>query len=91
MSGLGIGDLHSTVIMEEGNIFIKPNATPQKFKTIVNGQIVSEKVQLKHGDKVLFGNNNLFVILFPGGDIGDQDLDYESCMKKMMSNQIGFL
>jgi hypothetical protein len=58
---------------------------------VVNGELVTERRQLKHGDKVLFGNNNLFVLVFPGNELDNSDLDYQGCMKMMMSNQLGYL
>lgn len=69
VSGLGVGDLHAFLQLNQGNVVLR--VTGDKNKTVVNGEIVWGEKILKHGDKVLFGNNNLFVLLFPGEDVGN--------------------
>ena len=34
-------------------------------RTCVNGQVVTERTQLRHGDRILWGNNHFFRINCP--------------------------
>ena len=35
------------------------------FRTCVNGQVVTDRTQLRHGDRILWGNNHFFRINCP--------------------------
>jgi len=41
---------------------------------------------LNHGDKILFGNSNLFVLICPGQEITDEMRDFESIMAIMVQD-----
>ena len=55
---------------------------------MLNGEIVDSKVQLAHGDKILFGNHNLYTIIFPGEEVTEEMQDYEEIMKFMNKDAI---
>ncbi|XP_039255213.2 kinesin-like protein KIF13A isoform X1 [Styela clava] len=63
LSGLGILDFHCHVeITNEGGVFI----TPMKdARTCINGQIINSRTNLRHGDRILWGNNHFFRINIP--------------------------
>ena len=44
-----------------------------------------------HGDRVLFGNNNLYIIIFPGMEVLPEWLDYEDAMKEIIKEQLDAL
>lgn len=82
MGGLGIGEDHCVLSLSGEKVTLKAN---KKFKTIVNGQLITSTTPLSHGDLILFGSNNLYILLFPQWEM-DFDLDYQSCIKKIMQN-----
>ena len=47
-------------------------------------------MNLNHGDKVLFGKN-LFVVIFPGENVQEDELNYEECMKSMFKDQLSVI
>lgn len=63
LSGLGILDVHCSMeITNEGKVSI----TPMKgARTCVNGRLVYSQTALKHGDRILWGNNHFFRINIP--------------------------
>ena len=40
----------------------------------VNGQVVEEKMEIKHLDRIVLGNANTFKLVIPGEKGGDGDL-----------------
>lgn len=82
LGGLGIGQDHCTLTLTGEKVVLKAN---KKYKTIVNGQLITQQTNLNHGDLVLFGSNNLYVMIFPSWEM-EFDLDYQTCMKKQMQN-----
>lgn len=63
------------------------------FRTRVNGQIVTSKTQLKHGSRLLFGNNHLYRLSCPrrGGASFDEEepvMNYEQAMKEISVNEM---
>jgi len=69
IGGLGIAKTHSKISFtadEPDGLRLSPNKdNPQKYKTNLNGSLVTERVPLKHGDYILFGNSNLYVVCYP--------------------------
>ena len=65
---------------------LKPNADPETNKTYLNGKLVTDEVE--HGDRVLFGNNQLYIIVKPPQDVDKGLLDYEDAMKEILDDQI---
>jgi len=57
----------------------------------VNGVSVTEKVQVKHGGRILLGNNHLYRLSCPHtvGQNGENELmDYEQAMKEISINEL---
>jgi pSer/pThr/pTyr-binding forkhead associated (FHA) protein len=60
-----------------------PNADDAtKFKTFVNGQLITEPTMIKHGDRVLFGNHNYFIFCDPKIN-AEENYDWETAMKEV--------
>ncbi len=59
VSGLGITDEHAHIEFSEYDsaLELTPNDDPVNNKTYLNGNLVTEKTNLRNGDIVLFGNN----------------------------------
>lgn len=91
IGGTGIAQKHCGIQYDKSSkvVSLIPNdEDPQKFKTVLNGEMVDSKVQLAHGDKILFGNHNLFTIIFPGEEVSEDMQDYEEIMKFMNKDAI---
>lgn len=56
----------------------------------MNGCAVTEKSPLRHGARILLGNNHLFRLSCPGGQQreGDEPMDYEQAMKEISLNEL---
>lgn len=57
----------------------------------MNGVSVAEKVQVKHGGRILLGNNHLYRLSCPHtvGQNGENELmDYEQAMKEISINEL---
>lgn len=60
-------------------------------RTLVNGVSVTERVQVKHGGRILLGNNHLYRLSCPatGGQSRENELmDYEQAMKEISINEL---
>jgi pSer/pThr/pTyr-binding forkhead associated (FHA) protein len=91
MNGLGIVAEHNRVSYDEKTnmLVLHPNAESfKKNKTYLNGELLKEDTPLKHGDKIIFGNNTVYVVLFPDETITDEMRDYESAMAKIHEQQL---
>ena len=62
LQGLGIHTEHCMVEMGSEGIFITSSSNA---RTLVNGRSVTERTQLKHGARILLGNNHLFRLSCP--------------------------
>ena len=62
LQGLGIHTEHCVVEMDSEGVFI---TSAPSARTLVNGRSVTERTQLKHGDRILLGNNHLFRLSCP--------------------------
>ena len=64
------------------------------FRTRVNGRIVTERVQIKHGARILMGNNHLYRLSCPkrGGEDNNENeepvMNYEQAMKEISVNEL---
>lgn len=70
---------------------LTPNQDPNVNKTYLNGELVLGNQPLKHGDRVLFGNNQLYIICVPPNEIDKSLLDYEDAMRQMLDDQMDAL
>lgn len=91
MNGLGIVSEHCKVSFDEksNTLVLHPNdESAKKNKTYLNGELLKEDSPIKHGDKIVFGNNTVYVVLFPGEPITDEMRDYESAIGKIHEEQL---
>ena len=91
IGGVGVSPNHWEINLKKsgGAVQLIPNKEDsKKFKVMLNGEVVDSKVQLAHGDTVLFGNHNLFTIVFPGNEVTEEMKDYELISKIMNKNAI---
>ncbi|XP_019849545.1 PREDICTED: kinesin-like protein KIF13B [Amphimedon queenslandica] len=90
LRGLGITNEHCIVEIIDREVFLTPL---ERAMTRVNGQIITEKTQLKHGSRILFGNNHLYRLSCPrmGGASFDEEepvMNYEQAMKEISVNEL---
>jgi hypothetical protein len=91
MTGIGVVPSHSQIKYDEANqkLMLYPHETdPLKNKTNLNGSLIGQPIEIKHGDRILFGNNNLYIVIFPGMPLDDSLLDYEDAMKEILQQQL---
>lgn len=92
LNGLGVVEQHNKVSFDEksGELVIHPNSeNSNKNKTHVNGELMTTDTHLKHGDQVIFGNNTLYIVLYPGEpNPAPNLLDYETAMQIILQNQM---
>ncbi|XP_077990731.1 kinesin-like protein KIF13A [Glandiceps talaboti] len=63
LSGLGIMPEHCVINIEnEFEVYITPM---ENARTCVNGSVIDSKTALRHGDRILWGNNHFFRINCP--------------------------
>jgi len=64
MQGIGIVPEHNKISFDENTqtMMIHPNDSPKKNKTYVNGKLLKNDTPLKNGDRILFGNHNLYIV-----------------------------
>lgn len=90
ISGIGVVPNHAQIKYSESkkSLVLVPNKDAKKNKTHLEGNLVEKQVELRHGSKVLFGNNNLFIIVFPGEEVPSEWLDYEEAMNQVIKKQV---
>ena len=85
ISGVGIAVKHCIINYDEElrMAIIMPNSEdPEKYHIKVNGQpVVSENVNIKHGDRILIGTNHYWLYVDPKKN-KDEMIDYETAMKQ---------
>lgn len=89
LGGLGILQEHCQLDIEDNEVSVTPLA---KTGTCVNGKLVEEKTLLKHGDRILWGNNHYFRIncpRLPGSEQQvEQPVDFQFAQTELMMNEI---
>lgn len=86
LRGLGIANEHCVVEIVGKEVFITPLAGA---RTLVNGQPVKDRVPVRHGGRILLGNNHLFRLSCPRPPSEepppeqDRLMDYEEAMKEI--------
>lgn len=83
------------IIRLQGNLFINVYLLLSlPLRTRVNGRIVTERVQIKHGARILMGNNHLYRLSCPkrGGEDNNENeepvMNYEQAMKEISVNEL---
>uniref|UniRef100_A0A915IPC8 Kinesin-like protein n=1 Tax=Romanomermis culicivorax TaxID=13658 RepID=A0A915IPC8_ROMCU len=62
LQGLGIAAKHAVFTIDENYLYIEPL---EGSRVCVNGSSIGVKTLLKHGDRILFGNNHFFRVNCP--------------------------
>ncbi|KFM64006.1 Kinesin-like protein KIF13A, partial [Stegodyphus mimosarum] len=91
LSGLGIMPMHCTILIENSELILIP---VEGARTCVNGSVVTKRIQLHHGDRILWGNNHFFRVNCPktsncnSPDIPERPLDYDFAREELMMNEL---
>ncbi|KAF8763627.1 Kinesin-like protein KIF13A like protein [Argiope bruennichi] len=91
LSGLGIMPKHCTITIENSGLFLIPE---NGARTCVNGSVVTSRIQLHHGDRILWGNNHFFRVNCPktsncnSPEIPERPLDYDFAREELMMNEL---
>ncbi|XP_069985793.1 kinesin-like protein KIF13A isoform X3 [Penaeus vannamei] len=94
LSGVGIETHHSVLVIENSDLFLEPYPNA---RTCVNGSQVTEKLQLRHGDRILWGFNYFFRVNCPktstGGNNSEpqtpaQPIDYNFAREELMLKEL---
>ena len=94
INGLGMVNEHNKASFNEHSkeLVLHPNGDdPKKNKTYLNGELLTNDTPLKHGDQIVFGNNTLYIVLFPDEPTNPAMFDYESVMQKILQKQMADL
>ncbi|XP_021365352.1 kinesin-like protein KIF13B isoform X2 [Mizuhopecten yessoensis] len=89
LSGLGIHPEHCLVTIEVNDVFLSPL---EGARTCVNGSKVVQKTRVRHGDRILWGNNHFFrlncpKLNSPQSTEPDQPIDYNFAQQELMSKE----
>ncbi|KAK7063154.1 Kinesin-like protein kif13b [Halocaridina rubra] len=94
LSGVGIETHHSVLVIENTDLYLEPYPNA---RTCVNGSQVTEKLQLRHGDRILWGFNYFFRVNCPktasGGNNSEpqtpaQPIDYNFAREELMLKEL---
>lgn len=93
LSGLGIMPQHCIITIEGSELYITPH---EGARTCVNGSAISSKTQLRHGDRLLWGNNHFFRVNCPRNSrstgsetpVPDRPIDYEFAREEIMMKEL---
>ena len=89
IGGLGVQQRHCVIEFDQGtrSVSLIPNEEFDKAKVLVNGKLVTDMIDLKHNDRLLFGNYNYFLVVDPNYEI-DPELDFEYASNEVYKDQI---
>eukprot|EP00731_Ephydatia_muelleri_P010946 Em0005g1532a len=86
LQGLGITNEHCIIELVNREVFLTPM---RGSRTLVNGIVITDRTQLRHGGRILLGNNHLFRLNCPGqSSVGDEPMGYEQAMKEISHNEL---
>ena len=89
LDGPLVRPLHCTIENNNGKLTL---SSEMEGDTYVNGQVITGKVVLKHGDRLVIGGNHYFKVLNPYDDfnntkISTQAVDYEFAHQEILKVQ----
>ncbi|XP_060606101.1 kinesin-like protein KIF13A, partial [Ruditapes philippinarum] len=92
LQGLGIQPEHCVVDITENEVFVTP---VEGARTCVNGSVIHQCTKVKHGDRILWGNNHFFRINTPiqnspttsNPEDADQTIDYKFAQQELMMKE----
>jgi hypothetical protein len=93
LAGAGIVVNHSYIVYDSNTrqAIIYPNEEDNsKYKTTVNGEVLTEPRPLEHGDRVLFGSHHYFIYTDPLIN-SEEMIDWEEAMKEANKEQLAAL
>ncbi|CAD6216341.1 GSCOCG00004494001-RA-CDS [Cotesia congregata] len=87
--GKVLAPFHCTIENNKGVLSLMPEANGD---TYVNGQMVCDKLYLKHGDRLVIGGNHYFKVCNPNDDnsniqSNNQPIDYEFAHQEILAIQ----
>lgn len=105
LRGLGISNEHCVIEITEKDVFLTPMPSARwalfgspfcetfhisaPHRVLINGRVITEKEQVRHGARILLGNNHLYRLSCPGGvGQGAELMDYEQAMKEVEQNEL---
>lgn len=89
LNGVGIDKKHCTLDFSTENktCHLIPNEDSAKYTVRVNGDIVDEKVELNHGDRILVGSHHYYLFVDPTID-NNAEFDYDDAMQEAHKEQM---
>ncbi|XP_044595120.1 kinesin-like protein KIF14 isoform X2 [Cotesia glomerata] len=89
LDGPLVAPFHCTIENNKGVLSLMPEANGD---TYVNGQMVCDKLYLKHGDRLVIGGNHYFKVCNPNEDnsnvqSNNQPIDYEFAHQEILAIQ----
>ncbi|XP_018578799.1 kinesin-like protein KIF13B isoform X2 [Anoplophora glabripennis] len=90
LSGLGIQPEHCIITIVDNSLFLEPLANA---RSCVNGSQVNQKTQLRHGDRIVWGNHHYFRVNCPRSISSEpqtpaQNIDYNFARDELMTNEL---
>ncbi|KAJ8950363.1 hypothetical protein NQ314_007900 [Rhamnusium bicolor] len=91
LSGLGIQPEHCIITIEDSGLFLEPLSNA---RSCVNGSQVGKKTQLRHGDRIVWGNHHYFRVNCPRSistsepQTPAQNIDYNFARDELMTNEL---
>ena len=93
LAGAGIVVNHSYIVYDSNNrqSVIYPNEEDNaKYKTTINGELLTEPRQLLHGDRILIGSHHYFIYTDPHIN-PEEMIDWEEASKEANREQLAAL
>ncbi|KAL3888334.1 hypothetical protein ACJMK2_000704 [Sinanodonta woodiana] len=89
LSGLGIQPRHCLVEIVSNEVFLIPF---EGARTCVNGSVIHERTRVKHGNRILWGNNHFFRLNCPKKNSvhtmePEQKIDFDFAQQELMMNE----
>ncbi|KAJ3639965.1 hypothetical protein Zmor_003291 [Zophobas morio] len=92
LSGLGIQPEHCIITIEDGGLFLEPLTNARSY---INGSQVTQRTQLRHGDRIVWGNHHFFRVNCPRSvsatsepQTPAQNIDYNFARDELMLNEL---
>ncbi|XP_071054782.1 kinesin-like protein KIF13A isoform X3 [Onthophagus taurus] len=92
LSGLGIQPEHCLITIEDGLVFMEPFSNARSY---INGSQIVKKTQLRHGDRIVWGNHHFFRVNCPKSIVSTsepqtpaQNIDYNFARDELMLNEL---
>ncbi|XP_014613284.1 PREDICTED: kinesin-like protein KIF14 [Polistes canadensis] len=89
LDGPLVRKLHCTIENKNGKLMLVPEMNGD---TYVNGQVISGKIHLRHGDRLVIGGNHYFKVCNPHDEIGNiqissQAIDFDFAHQEILKIQ----